>query len=77
MKLNPQDREKIADLTPEHYNQRGEDFLEVSFFSLRTSYFDRIYCSAIAGVITQPTSSRRSALEFLDRRRKTSLPIPS
>jgi hypothetical protein len=24
MNLNPQDLEKIADLTPEHYNQRAE-----------------------------------------------------
>ena len=28
MKLNPQDLEKIADLTLEHYNQRAEDFWE-------------------------------------------------
>ena len=28
MKLNPQDLEKIADLTLEHYNQRAEDYWE-------------------------------------------------
>jgi hypothetical protein len=28
MKLNPQDLEKIADLTLEHYNQHAEDFWE-------------------------------------------------
>jgi SAM-dependent methyltransferase len=28
MKLNPQDLEKIADLTLEHYNQRAGDFWE-------------------------------------------------
>ena len=28
MRLNPQDLEKIADLTLEHYNQRAEDFWE-------------------------------------------------
>ena len=28
MKLNPQDLEKIADLTLEHYNRRAEDFWE-------------------------------------------------
>lgn len=28
MKLNPQDLEKIINLTLEHYNQRAEDFLE-------------------------------------------------
>jgi hypothetical protein len=28
MKLNPQDLEKIADLTLEHYNQCAEDFWE-------------------------------------------------
>ena len=28
MRLNPQDLEKIADLTLEHYNRRAEDFWE-------------------------------------------------
>ena len=28
MKLNPQDLEKLADRTLEHYNQRAEDFWE-------------------------------------------------
>jgi hypothetical protein len=28
MKLNPQDLEKIADLTLKHYNQSAEDFRE-------------------------------------------------
>jgi hypothetical protein len=28
MKLNPQDLEKITDLTLDHYNERAEDFWE-------------------------------------------------
>ncbi len=28
MKLNPQDLEKIADITLQHYNQHAEDFCE-------------------------------------------------